>query len=254
MTIRLSLNHPTLMLPEKVNEICTSFLTQHGFNYFLYLRCYDDGSISLLVNNAEPLKHFLELDFPVFSSYKNEHNLQHSYWFFWDEELPWLPVKIVRDYHKLHHGLTFVRRQKRHYDMIAVALPHERLNPASFYMGKQKAMENFIGYFDREYKDLLAIVTKNRIFLPEANRDMNYQNLCLKNNTRIPIMGAYGSTYITGQEVACVRLLTHGYRLKEIANHLELSPRTVETYISRVKERSGTRKRSDLLSFVSNCP
>lgn len=255
MAVKLSLSHSTFMLAEKVEEVCASFLLSHGFNYFLYLRCYYDGSVSLLVNNLGPLKHFLELDFPIFSSYTDEeHGRQHSYWFLWDEGLPWVPVKIVRDHHNLHHGLTLVKRGREYYDMIAVAMPHERQSPASFYMGKLKVIESFISYFDRDHKDLLNIVKKDRILLPEINRDRNYKELCLKDSLHIPFRGVFGSTYITVQELSCLRLLGQGYRLKEIANQLDLSPRTVETYLNRLKERSGIQKRSDLLSFLSSCP
>ena len=154
MSLILSKNYPTLQLSSIVFQRCQDFLKTNGFNYFQYLRCYKNGSVSLLINDTSLLKYFLELDFPIFSFYREDHHRKSSYWFFWDEELPWLPVKIAREKSNFNHGVTFVRRSPLYYDMIAFALPIQILNPASFYMSKMKLLEWFIHWF--EWKRFIA--------------------------------------------------------------------------------------------------
>ncbi|HQS83555.1 MAG: hypothetical protein B7Y25_01940 [Alphaproteobacteria bacterium 16-39-46] len=254
MSFILSKNHPTLQLSETVSERCQDFLKTHGFNYFQYLRCYKNGSMSGLTNDTSLLKYFVELDFPIFSSYREDHYQRPSYWFFWDEELPWLPVKIAREKSNFNHGVTFVRRSPLCYDMIAFALPIQILNPASFYMSKLKTLEWFIHWFDLNGKDLLQAVIDDPLLLPEVNRDMNYQSLCLEKKIQFPIQGACGETYVTAQELSCVRLKMQGYGHKDIARLLSLSPRTVETYLMRLKRRSGISSHADLMKVFSHCP
>ncbi len=236
MTLIISQKHPVFELKSKIQEISQHFLNSFGFHYFQYLRCFADGSVSLLTNNTSAFEYFQEVgDRPaVYSSFEDA----PSYWFLWDEKLPETPVKIVREKFKIHNGLTYVRRTKNYYDMIAVALPKEQENPGTFYLNKLKAIEEFIHEFDRDNKDLIQLVTKNPIALPEKFRDQNYQTMCL-NNGKIVIHGKYGESYITPQELASARLLSQGYSYKEAARTLDLSSRTVETYVQRIKHRTG---------------
>lgn len=253
MVLQLPISHPIIQLAPCVDAICNSFLKHHGFTYFQYLRCYKDGSISLLHNYTKLLMHFIELDLSVLSSYREEHHLLHTYWFFWDEELPKLPVEIARDYHNLYHGVTLVRRGREYYDMIAVALPEPRLNVASFYMSRLKAIEQFIAFFEQEGKTLLQKVIQVPLALPEANQDKNHQQLCL-HKKRIFVKGAHGETYLTSQELGCIRLLLQGYTYKEIGRTFNISTRTVETYIGRAKERCGFLHHRQFDKMLSICP
>jgi DNA-binding CsgD family transcriptional regulator len=235
-----------------INDYCKDFFSQHGFNYFQYLRCYIDGSFSLLTNNMGLTEEFAK--FPdsqlIFSSFDEGDSQKYSYWFLWDEELPDFPVSLARDKFGLHHGLTLVRRSRNYYDMIAVALPNAKNNINTFYLNKQKIIENFINNFDKNNLDLLRYLAKHSIQLPYVNRDVNYQKICLSNN-KIKILGREKMTYITGQELACVQLLLQGATIKQIADLLKISPRTVETYFNRIKLRTGFTNKADFSSIIS---
>jgi len=255
MALHIPNNHPTVSLLGRINEISQPFLKQHGLSYFQYLRCYADGSVSLLHNTNSLLLHFIEMNFPIFSSYKLEHQNLHSYYFLWDEELPYFPVYLARKYHNIHHGITFVRRTKNYYDMIAFGMPEERSNAASYYITRLKAMEEFINQFDFRNKDLLITMEQNPIALPDIQRDKNYQELCLHGlQNRLYVTGKFGATYITPQELSCLKLLLQGYSYKEAGLQLALSPRTIETYILRVKARTGITQRGEFNKLLSFCP
>ncbi len=247
MTLQITLDHPTFLLKSKLQEVSESFLHSMGFCYFQYLRCYADGSIGLLTNDTRLFEHFQEMDNQpvVFSSFEEEHAAAHSYWFLWDEELPEMPVELARQKYSIRNGLTLVRRSKNYYDMIAVALPKEQENPGSFYLNKLGAIEQFVNDFDVNNKDLLTVMNKNPIALPVAYRDENYQEMCLSDK-RIVVAGKNGMTYVTGQELECLRLLARGETHKQIAKVLCLSPRTIETYLQRIKARTGCVSKSEL--------
>ncbi len=240
MALHISLDHPTLKLKEKIQEVCQNFLNEFGFNYFQYLRCFADGSVSLLTNHTGLFEYFQEIkNTPVvFSSFEEENKNADSYWFLWDEKLPEMPVQLAREKFNIRNGLTLVRRSKHYYDMIAVALPSEQSNPGSFYLNKLKGIEQFVNSFDADNKDLITIMKKNPIALPKAYQDVNRDKICLKEG-KISVSGKYGQTHITLQELACLRLLLQGAAHKKIATILEISTRTVETYMVRIKQRTG---------------
>lgn len=248
MPIEITLDHPIFTLRDRVQEASCFLHEVFGFNYFQYLRCYADGSVNCLTNHTGLFEIAREYhDQPiVFSSFEEEHENVPFYWFLWDEALPpTAPVQLAREKFNFHNGLTLVRRTKHHYDMIAVALPYEHSNPGSFYLNKIKAIEQFIYEFDKQNKDLLCIMDKSAIALPQAYRDVNYQEMCLSQG-KINVQGQTGMTYLTTQELTCLRLVLQGFSHKQIAHMLEISHRTVETYLIRAKQRTGYASYSGL--------
>ena len=255
MPVHVSLNHPTLTLKPKIQEVSQNFLQSFGFSYFQYLRCFADGSIGLLTNHTGLIECFSEVNNSpvVFSSFSQEQENTHSYWFLWDEALPESPVQLAREKFNIRNGITLVRRSKNYYDMIAVALPEEQANPGSFYLNKLNAIQHFINQFDADHKDLIEVMNKNPIVLPKIYRDVNYSKICLTKG-KLLVTGKYGSTHITAQELACLRLLVQGATHKKIAQDLDISSRTAETYLLRVKQRTGLTSRLEFERMLALCP
>jgi DNA-binding CsgD family transcriptional regulator len=254
MAIHIPNDHPTLALKSRINAVCKNFFADFNFSYFQYLRCYANGSVSLLTNNTGLFEHFKEIDNSpvIFSSYEEEHKKAASYWFLWDEELPEFPVDLARKKFNIFNGITLVRRTKHYYDMIAVALPYEQAHAGSFYLNKSAAIEQFIAEFDTGQKELIRIAEKNPIALPEAYRDKNYQEICLPHG-KFTFKSRYNQDItISAQELSCLRLWVQGASYKEIANQLVLSPRTVETYLKRAREKTGFTSRPDLRRMLGN--
>ncbi len=248
--IRLENNHPLLQLASKVEEASAVFFKEHNLNYFQYLRCYRDGRIGLLLNDPSLFLRFTHLDAPVvFSSLKEDHVKMQSYWFLWDEELPREPIMLAKEDHSWHHGLTLVKRHHDYYDMIAVAMPQDCSNASSYYMNRVQAIEQFMTSFHKHAPELFESMEQHSIFLPEINRDINYQSMCIENEKRY----SFGDVYITPQELKCLTLKLQGSSYKEIANIYQLSPRTVETYLNRIKCRSGINSKNKLQELILQC-
>jgi DNA-binding CsgD family transcriptional regulator len=254
MPLSIPLDHPIFALKSKIQEASENFLKIFGFNYFQYLRCFADGSMGLLTNHTGLIEYFQNVDNSpvIFSSFKNDHENTLSYWFLWDEELPASPVQLAREKFNLRNGLTLVRRTKHYYDMIAVALPNEAANPGSFYLNKLKGIEQFVKEFDSHNQDLIALMNKHPIVLPAAYRDINYENICLTKG-KVIVAGKYEETHITTQELACLRLFIQGESYKKIAQALDISPRTVETYIARMRLRTGFFSRTEFERMLTMC-
>ena len=54
--------------------------------------------------------------------------------------------------------------------------------------------------------------------------------------------------YLTGREMQCVKGFLEGKTIKAVANGLSLSPRTVEFYLKRIKDRFECRTKIELLN------
>jgi DNA-binding NarL/FixJ family response regulator len=55
---------------------------------------------------------------------------------------------------------------------------------------------------------------------------------------------------LSEREAEVVRLIAQGYAMKEMAAHLKLSPRTLETYKARAMEKLGLRNRVDIVRYA----
>lgn len=239
MAIDFPSDHPIIGLRDQVSQATHPFLQRMGLNYFQFLRCFHDGSIGLLSNDTRLLEHVRHIppSPAVFSSVQNK----PSYWFMWHEELPKEPVDMVGNEYGVWQGLTLVKRTKSYYDMIAVALPTPVENVGSFYLNKIQAIESFFGEFDQKYRHLINIMHQNPLVLPKAYRDTNLAQMPLS-EPNITV----GSTHLTYQEWSCLLLLRQGQTYKSIAATLNISPRTVETYIQRAKNRTNTTTLGEL--------
>ena len=57
----------------------------------------------------------------------------------------------------------------------------------------------------------------------------------------------YPSLYLTQREAECIYYLARGLTIVATAHKLELSPRTVEFYLKKVKEKLNIKKKSHLV-------
>ena len=59
--------------------------------------------------------------------------------------------------------------------------------------------------------------------------------------------------YLTKREAECVYYLAKGYTIKEIGKALNISPRTVEDNLRRIKDKLAVRSRAGLISKLIEC-
>lgn len=57
--------------------------------------------------------------------------------------------------------------------------------------------------------------------------------------------------YLTRQEALCMLYILQGYTMKATAKELALSPRTVEFYFKRIREKFGCKTRTELLTILA---
>jgi DNA-binding CsgD family transcriptional regulator len=240
--VKIDEKHPIFDMQPMVQGAMEGLWQQHGISYFQYLRCYHDGSFSILCNDLRLVKEFetVEDEQLIYSSFEEEHQNKQKFWFFWDESLPDFPVQLAKEKMGIHHGLTLVRRAKQHYDMIGFALPKTIENPHGHYLTILPQLELFIAQFEQQESEHIQFIEANKIVLPKPYQDPNHNKLCIKNG-RLDIIHQNITSHVTLQELHCIRGLQLSYSIKKIAHKLNISPRTVETYLERVYDRTGLK-------------
>jgi two-component system, NarL family, response regulator NreC len=62
--------------------------------------------------------------------------------------------------------------------------------------------------------------------------------------------GAAGARQLSPREQQVLRMLAFGHTLKEIANQLKVSQKSIETYRSRIREKLDLRTRADIVRYA----
>lgn len=71
-------------------------------------------------------------------------------------------------------------------------------------------------------------------------------------NKKCIIQTKNGEILLSERETDCARLLVQGKTIKEIANQLDITSRTVEVHLTNIKLKTGIQYKSELISFLRN--
>jgi DNA-binding NarL/FixJ family response regulator len=93
-----------------------------------------------------------------------------------------------------------------------------------------------------------------RVAAGETYLDPAIAGQLLRAGQRRPVPGgAVVTVGLSERETEVVRLLAQGLTMKEIAQQLTLSPRTLETYRARAMEKLALKTRADLVRYAIRC-
>lgn len=98
---------------------------------------------------------------------------------------------------------------------------------------------------DIDEKELLGGIHK--VVKGERFYSMEITNLLINNMYARP---QHGMPFLTRKEKAVIKYLMEGYSSKEIASHLDVSPRTVETHRANVLNKFNLRNTTELVKKI----
>ncbi len=251
-----------------IQDICSPLLNNLNLTHFGFLRYKADGSYLAISNDIAWAKTHLSQDYasspyflqelcslPTNSYYASLWPVVHSY----DATLEALFE------HNIWHGLNIVQTHSDATDVYYFASSRENYQVTSLYLNNPDLIKRFITFFNCQTKNIFDKATKNEYAYSE-----NYKNIVQQKNveglhhniyphkndidafikeTEIKKFETTESQSFSLREVQCMYLLSKGRTMKEIAKHLSLSPRTVETYINNVKNKIKCTSKSEIISF-----
>ncbi len=101
---------------------------------------------------------------------------------------------------------------------------------------------------DAELLAAIRAVHRGGIFVDPRLANILVQDLLTKKGTKA---GSKGPVNILSQrELQVLKLVARGYSSAEIANHIFVGVKTIETYRSRFAEKLGLRTRSDVIRYA----
>lgn len=186
-----------------------------------------------------------------------------SLYFIWPKHPdPSDPVYCALYEFNLWNGIIVLRAFEDCIESFAFCSKNKEIDVTDLYLNHTELLERYILYFKDKAHPLLHPNTQELLIdcpieWPTSSLESPHL-LRFKDATPIdkyPLRYNGDTICITKQEINSLALLSHGKKIKEIANSLNLSPRTVEYYLGNIKRKLGGVSNSLLIDlYKQNFP
>jgi DNA-binding CsgD family transcriptional regulator len=149
-------------------------------------------------------------------------------------------------------------------EVFCFATGKDKQIDSKFYLDNILLLEQFIKYFKQQAADLIDTTDQRKLAYFEER--FNFDAGCTIEKHKIHAFLdkiSVGDFYLLGrggdkvalskQELKCIKFMSFGNSMKETAKILNLSPRTVESYLNNIKLKTGYYYKSQLIkSFLDS--
>jgi DNA-binding CsgD family transcriptional regulator len=242
---------------KEIKTICEP-LKKCDINYFSYVKIgYDETHYTFfgINNNLEWASHFFTnngLDNDSYFENMKLTNLSSKIYYCLNPNVPY-----AKEF-GFYNTFNIFYSRKSFIEKYTFANFNRNLDLTSFYINKVNLLHKFITYFKfktshftTDIPNKSAYLTRNLDLNNLQRKDENYEDIFLREIEvkRIQINASNLNLYVTKKELECLHLLVIGKTMKEIANILNISSRTVEDHLNNIKFKTGLTYKSQLVGF-----
>ena len=250
----------------QIESICAP-LKSLNIKNFCYIKIFKDSTYIQLGNGfKEWQKDFFKRIGTVKKvfeeSIKTYAQKERYSYFIWPSKILDDPILSLAYEHNMWHGLTIYYKTTDCIESFSFSFDRNNDDQTNFFLNKIDLLNMFCENFKSNAKDLIDCSDKNKLALfkkglnpeifvsqPSSEKKEFLKNIDLNTNilTNTPQLIKFSN-----QENNCIKFLAQGRTMKEIGRILELPPRTVESYIDNVKNKTGLNYKSQIIDLFIN--
>jgi DNA-binding CsgD family transcriptional regulator len=249
---------------KEVNALCQPIFQSFNVNFFSHTRAFHNGQFRGIMTNPELTECFLKRKYPInFSKGKGFYLNSGVYITDCFTKNSDIEEKVKAFWNEFNIGylVHIVKKNIDYDDMYSFGLNIGDKILVNKFLNHMKMINHFIMYFESQSFNIFSKITPvtyskdyfspsqneyDTAYITDKEQELFFKSLPLK---KVRISGNLGDTFLSQREYECLCYATKSYSLKEIAKRMNLSPRTIETYLDSVKNKLGVEKRSDLVIF-----
>lgn len=245
--------HPFLSSAELLTQICDP-LRFFNIHLFTYLKKFKDGSQINVSTDAKWIADYYRLGLYETSTYEAE--LHEPGISLWPSDSNSQVFKHGRKYYDSIYGFTVCHQQADGWEFFFFSLSAKQFKMLDVCLNHIDLIEQFTYYFKDKASSLLKSCYEQRIVLPEQHQSVSHMSES-SNTIReqfAKVINAHTLTKwlnnyepLTKREMECLCLLIDYQTVTALADHLQLSKRTVETHIEQIKAKLQCRSKQELL-------
>lgn len=246
----------------KISDLCHPISKLFNVKYFSHTRAFHNGQFTSLMTEPDLTDCFLKKKLPISFSHGKGFYLQEGHYIadcLLHESGTKEKLKMLWDAYNVRYMISIIQKNTNYDDMFSFGLDVEDIHSVSLFLNNLQMIKHFILHFKSESRGLLNKIIpvrySNEYFaspkihsdkssISDEEKEVFFKSLTLK---KVPVQGLLGDVLLSQREYECLSYANKSHSLKEIAQCMNLSPRTVETYLNNLKSKLGVEKRSELL-------
>ena len=240
---------------QELIKLCQEIFQNSDVNVFGYRKFFLDNTYIALCTNSFWQDYYFDnvknIGKVFAKAMANVPLFKYSY-FLWPQNYNSDNLISALHYHNICNGITIYYRSSDYVESFAFGGKVEHCLLQDYLVNNLQKLEKFIVKFKYHSNGLIS-TSNNKIvakfstpfILPNADPDNNN----LESVTEVPILHS-----LTSREIECVFFLLKGYTNKKIANLLGISARTIETHLDKVRLKTHTHTKADLIDMILKQP
>mgnify|MGYP000222722645 CR=1 FL=1 len=244
-----------------IAEICKPLFTYFNFTAFVYMKLLPNGKMIQLASDPAWSRIYFENEF-----YNEDDRFRRFRMSLLENEVKSSILtgepqgnhcSRIYDF-GAWHAYTLYRRTHHTIEGWSFSTTRDNYQILNLYLNTRHLLAHFIQYFNGKAKEIIDVSHKERLITlnyeekPYDNPEdtiQKYLKTIQISHLPISIMGK--NIGLTTQELICLKYLAQGLSMKEIAKFMKISPRTVENFLNRVKNKTKYYKKIDLIYFFN---
>ncbi len=238
---------------QAVDAIIQPLKQYFGITSFIYQKNFDDGTEIRLFNQPKWCAFFYEQELYKQSVFESKPSQYVKNRILWNSIPQHSAVLSKARQFNIDHGITFVEPVSDGCEFFFIGAPADKPEVMRRYVTRIDLLGKFIIYFRERATPLIEQAKQNKIYIPnkfEAAPLTLIETQCIFDTQGFLSALQPQMQALSPRERACADLLLQGYTIKMIAKELDLSPRTVETYLEHVKQKTNTHSKAQLLQAL----
>lgn len=242
-------NHPYLALSPDVSELSKP-LHHLGITYFSYTKSYKTGERVYLTNSPRRLEvYFAEKDYLLGNTESHPDSYQPQT-VFWST----LPNQYLYDKCRMmdiDYGIFMIEPNIDYCEYYGFATTVNNPMIVNTYLSYFGLLKQFTSYFKEKARGLIKEVEKSKLTIPFYKNTLDIMSNCNGIDAGKKIIITEHNIKLSKRQIECAGLLLKGLTANEISSLLNLSPRTIETYIDNIKSKFLCRNKTELIIKLS---
>lgn len=253
-------NHAALAYNQTIHQqlmdICSPLFLRSYIKSFRYFRLFKDGSyLNLSTNNDWLYSRMTKIhnNGLIFQSALCSAVSDDYTFFIWPNDPDADEVTNLFYDFNIWNGLSVYKRDSISVETWSFGATKDHTNLANYYINNMCLIKDFVKDFNTKGLPLIDVCDTKKLahFKETTILDEEKNEPILFNSQSNQPKSSFNDKEVTFtfRELQCISMISRGKTYKEIATFLELSPRTVESYIQDAKNKLGVSFKRNLIDY-----
>lgn len=230
-------------LENPVRAFAANWLSKRDFHYINFARLYSDGSCILLSNDHHVNDYLFETQSPIFAPVPEQLQSDNFFYLIPKEGVYSKVMHDVETCFNIKSAIDLFEHHHHYIDALCIGSNKQPAESSNVFLNCLDEISQFKRQLVDQFSDFFSHKAKfnhHKVNLPPSMQiNQTFQR------------DMHPHVTLTNRESDCIACLKKGYTIKETAQILGISPRTVETYLNNLRKKFDCKRKRQLLNKIN---